>query len=124
MKRKLVLGMFMVVLGIVSCLFGQDGATTGDKQPNVAGTWHLSWQGRRGDREGTLEIQQDGSKLRGTFDMEGSPTPVSGNIQGNKVSLTATGGKKKKSLSFNGTVDGNKMSGTTQQGSEWSASRQ
>lgn len=122
MKRKLLLGMFTVILGIVSCLSAQEAASSSDEPAKIAGVWHLSWHGRRGDREATFEIQQDGTKLTGTFDMEGRPTPVSGSIRGSKVSFTAAG--KKKSISFNGTVDGNKMSGTTQQGSSWSASRQ
>jgi hypothetical protein len=113
----------MVVIGLGSCLFAQEETAGNDKpgSTGITGTWHLSWQGKRA-REATLELQQDGSKLTGTFNTEGDSGPVSGKVKGSNVSFKGKG--KKKSLSFNGTIDGNKMSGTTQYGTSWNASRQ
>lgn len=34
---------------------------------NVSGKWQVSWQARLGTEQATIELQQDGSKLRGTF---------------------------------------------------------
>lgn len=121
-NRKLLSGMFVAVLGIASCLFAQDATTPNAGPANVGGTWQLSSQGKRGDRDGTLAIRQDGSKLDGTFDMKGRSGPLSGSVEGNHISFTTEGTKG--TVSFQGTVDGNKMSGTTKQGSSWSATRQ
>jgi len=122
MNRKLLSGIFVAILGIASCLVAQDQAVPNAGPANVAGTWQLSWQGKRGDRDGTLAIRQDGSKLDGTFDMKGKSGPLSGKVDGNRVSFLAEG--KKGTVTFQGTVDGNSMSGTTKQGSSWSATRQ
>jgi hypothetical protein len=122
MKRKLLSGIFVAILGIASCLVAQDQATPNAGPVNVAGTWQLSYQGKRGDHGGTLAIRQDGSKLDGTFDMKGKSGPLSGKVDGNRVSFSAEGNKG--TVTFQGTVDGNTMSGTTKQGSSWSATRQ
>jgi hypothetical protein len=123
-NKTLLAGLFVVILG-VTCLVAQDtdnsGANNGDSA-KAAGTWQMQWQGRRGQQNGTLQIQQDGSKLSGTFQMMGRSAPLSGNIDGNKVSFSASG--ERRSLAFTGTLDGNKMSGTTERGAPWNATRQ
>jgi hypothetical protein len=82
----------------------------------------MSWQGRKGAREATLQIQQAGSKLSGTFEAQGGSAPLSGSVRGDKISLTAAGEKKERT--FIGTVEGNKMSGTMKRGGSWTATRQ
>ncbi len=91
--------------------------------PSITGSWQLSFTSPQGDqRQASLQIQQKGSKLTGTFQGQRGSAPLSGSIQGNQVSLTVKAGGR--AISLSGTVDGNKMSGTTAQGGPWSATRQ
>ncbi len=84
--------------------------------PAVAGNWQVSWQGRQGTQQGTLQFQQDGSKLTGTMEGERGSAPLSGTVNGNTVSFTVEmkGERRSMTLAFTGTVDGDKMSGTFQ----------
>ncbi len=90
---------------------------------NVAGSWQMSWTDNDGtQKQGTLSIQQDSSKLSGTFTGQRGTFPLSGSIQGNHVSLTV--GPPRHQFTFSGDVDGSKMSGTTPQNTAWTASKQ
>jgi hypothetical protein len=90
---------------------------------SAAGNWQVSWTGRDGSpKQGSMQIQQSGANLSGTFQAPRGSTKLSGNLQGNQVSLNIKAGKQQ--LTMTGTVDGNKMAGTTGQGSAWSATRQ
>lgn len=91
--------------------------------PEIAGTWQLSFTDMRGNaRQATLDIQQNGSSLSGKFHGERGSGSLTGTLQGTQVSMTVSGHGRE--ISFTGTVDGSKMSGTTAQGSSWSATRQ
>jgi hypothetical protein len=110
----------------ISGLLIQNSAQSNDQSANVQGNWQLSWQGRRGRTiQATLTIQQDGTKLSGTFGGQGGMAngsfPLTGSIQGSDVSFSVTGTRMP--LTFKGTVDGSKMSGTMQQGTPWTATR-
>jgi hypothetical protein len=51
---------------------------------NIGGSWQLSWQGRGGSQQATIQIQQDGSNLSGTFqDSGGSSSQLIGSVAGN-----------------------------------------
>ena len=88
---------------------------------NIAGKWQVSWQGKKKSREATMEIQQEDSKLSGTFEAQGGSKPLNGTLQGNRVSRNVGG--EKRAINLTGMVEGDKMSGTTEQGSSWSATR-
>lgn len=91
--------------------------------PSVAGNWMMSWEARnRTQRKVTMQIKQDGSKLSGTFESERGSAPLKGSLQGNQVSFSVK--LPKRQGSFTGKVDGDKMSGTTEQGTSWTATRQ
>jgi hypothetical protein len=113
-------------ISATSSLLAQDSAQGSDQAANVAGTWQLSFQGRRGTMQATLTIQQDGTKLSGTLAglgrMRNGSSPLTGSMEGNNVSFSVTGGRMP--LTFKGTLDGDKMSGTMQQGTPWTATRQ
>ena len=97
---------------------GQDSSAS-----SLTGNWQISFTDMQGNpRQGSLEIHQDGSKLSGTFQGQRGSGALSGSLQGNQVSMTVKAHGRE--LTFSGTVDGSKMSGTTGQGSSWSASRQ
>jgi hypothetical protein len=83
---------------------------------NIGGSWQLSWQGRGGSQQATIQIQQDGSNLSGTFqDSGGSSSQLTGSVAGNNVSfsLQIQGGRTM-TLAFTGNINGDKMSGTFQ----------
>jgi len=91
--------------------------------PKIAGKWQFVLEMPHGNRAGVLTLQQDGAKLSGACEVEKHGTStVTGSIQGAKVSMKIElhGG----SFSLLGTVDGNKMSGTTEPaGGTWKATR-
>ena len=89
----------------------------------VAGNWQVSWTGANGNqRQGTMQIKQDGGKLSGTFQGQRGSASLKGSLQGNQVSFSVK--LRKHQASFTGTVNGDKMSGTTKQGASWTATRQ
>lgn len=96
----------------------------GADAPTIAGKWQFVLDMSHGKRSGVLAIQQDGAKLSGTGELEKHGTStITGAIEGAKVSikLELHGG----SFTFLGTVEGDKMSGTTDPaGGTWKASRQ
>lgn len=89
---------------------------------DVSGSWQVSYVGRQGNRQATLQIKQDGAKLSGSFEAARGSAPLSGKLNGKQVSFTVKMPRRK--VSFTGTIDGDKMSGTTEQGTSWSATRQ
>lgn len=90
---------------------------------NLSGRWQLSCPNRKGGvRQVTLEIQQDGSKLSGSFSGPRHSGNLSGSVQGSQVSLQIAGGAR--SISLTGTTDGNTMTVHTRKGVSCSAARQ
>jgi hypothetical protein len=61
-----------------------------------------------------MQIQQDRSKLGGTFEDESGSSQMTGSIAGNKVSFSVQIPGRPMTLALTGTVDGDKMSGTFQ----------
>ena len=102
--------------------FVQDASQPAGEIASVVGKWLLSWEGRKKSRQATLDIQQDGSKLTGTFGEQSGSEPLSGSVQGNRVSISVDG--KKGSITFTGTVKGNRITGKTSDGASWMATRQ
>jgi hypothetical protein len=101
----------------------QNAAQGDQTAADVTGSWQVSWTGRNGDqRQATLQLKQDGDKLSGTFMGERGSVGVKGSVKGNQISFDVKMPRRK--VPFSGTVDGNKMSGTTEQGASWSATRQ
>jgi hypothetical protein len=95
-----------------SLLLAQDSQSNNSPPANVAGAWQISWQGRSGIQQATMQIQQDGTKLSGTFDDASGSASVTGSVAGNKVSFSVQVQEHPVTLAFAGTVDGDKMSGT------------
>jgi hypothetical protein len=69
-----------------------------------------------------MQIKQDGKKLSGSFQGKRGSAPLKGRLSGNQVSFNVK--TRKHEASFTGTVNGDKMSGTTEQGASWTATRQ
>jgi len=100
----------------IPLLFAQESQSNNSQPSNISGAWQISWEGRGGSRQATIQFQQDGSKLSGTFqDSAGGSSQLTGNIAGNNVSFSVqVQGGRAITLAFTGTVNGDKMSGTFQ----------
>ncbi|WP_446743077.1 hypothetical protein [Silvibacterium acidisoli] len=90
---------------------------------SVAGNWTLSFTAPNGEaKQATLAIEQDGAKLSGSFKGQRGSAALSGSLQGNQVSLSINAHGHQ--IELNGTLDGDKMSGSSGNGKPWSATRQ
>jgi hypothetical protein len=95
----------------------------------VAGTWQMTNQGRNGVQTNTLTLTQDGT-LKGTMKgMNGMEIPLdNGTVSGNNIDFTVTrqGRNGEVKVEYKGTVDGDTIKGTFQQGEnsvDWTAKR-
>jgi len=96
-------------------LLAQDSGSNDSQPANLGGSWQLSWQNRGSSEQATLQIQQDGSALSGTFQDSSGSSQLTGSTDGNNVSFgVQVQGRRTMTLTFTGTVDGDKMSGTVQ----------
>lgn len=86
--------------------------------PNVAGNWRFACNGRRGEHDAALQIQQDGAKLMGTYSATRGSELLTGSIDGTRISLNA--GR----LTFTGDIDGASMRGQNERGRPCSATRE
>ena len=82
------------------------------------GTWNLTMQTPMGERRSTLTLSTAGGTLTGKQEAEGNTTDIAdGTVNGNdlswKVSIT---NPMPLTLTFNGTVDGNNLTGTADTG--------
>ena len=78
-----------------------------------------------GKMTGPLTIQQDGLKVTGTFETEHTgKLPFHGSVEGEKIMFTMETPGGQMTISFEGNIDGDKLSGTTKPlNGEWSAVR-
>jgi hypothetical protein len=107
--------LFVLLFGLTPSLLAQDATQGGSQPASVAGKWTMSWQGREGARQGTLQLQQDGSKITGTLDGDRGSVPVTGTVDGNNLSFsTQSQGRHNFTMVYTGTVDGDKISGSFQ----------
>jgi opacity protein-like surface antigen len=82
---------------------------------NISGRWEVSWQARLGTDQAVVELQQSGSKLTGTFRDPHHTCPLSGTIDGKNISFEVEfQAARPYTIGFKGTVDGEKISGTSQ----------
>jgi hypothetical protein len=96
------------ILLLASC-----SAFAAQNQPAaVAGKWQLSWEARLGTERGTVLLEQQESKLSGTYQGRLGSPKVSGNIEGKNVVLNLDfPGSHPFTLVFKGIVEGDKMAG-------------
>ena len=82
---------------------------------DVAGKWQVSWQGRLGTEQCTLQFQQDGTKLTGTLQDQRGLAPLSGTVDDKQVSFEVKfQGPRPFTTRFTGVVDAAKIEGTSQ----------
>jgi len=90
---------------------------------NVAGTWKVSVTGAAGNAEQTIVLQQDRSKITGSFKGPKQSGPLEGTVDGKNISFHV---RSRVPLDYKGTVDGDAMKGTlTGRGKtgDWTATR-
>jgi hypothetical protein len=107
---------FLICLLATPLLLAQDSESSNSQPAKIDGAWQLSWEGRGGSQQATVNIQQDGSKLSGTFqDPRGGSSSLTGSVDGNNVAFSVQmQGRRTMTMAFTGTLDGDKMSGTFQ----------
>jgi hypothetical protein len=101
---SILLGSCFMVLS--SALYAQTSAA------NVSGKWQISWEARIGTERDLIQLDQENSKLTGSFQGRLGSPKVSGNVDGKNILLRLYfPGKQPYSLIFTGVIDGDKMSG-------------
>ena len=84
----------------------------------VDGTWNLTMQTPMGNREVKLVLSAAGSALSGEFQAPQGNSPVTGSADGGSISFSTnfTGAMGPMELKFEGTHEGDGLSGTVQFG--------
>jgi hypothetical protein len=76
------------------------------KPADVSGRWQVSWEGRLGVEQCTLQLHQDGEKLTGTLQDLHGVSPVSGTVVDKEILFDAQfSGKRPFTIRFKGTVE-------------------
>ena len=103
-RRGSIAAALGVVLGCAICA----PAVLAQSTPVLTGKWQLACSGRKGQtRQISLEIEQQGSTLTGSYTGGRRSGQLNGSAQGNQVSFELAG--KRRSASFIGTADGNNL---------------
>jgi hypothetical protein len=94
----------------------QNSSATPDiKNQDISGQWQVAWTGRLGTEQCTLQIEQASGKLKGTLQDQRGSSQLSGTVDGTKVSFDVQfSGPHPFTTRFTGTVDADKMTGTSQ----------
>jgi hypothetical protein len=84
----------------------------------VDGSWNISIDTPMGTRQASLDLKADGAALTGTQSADGQSGPIQdGSVEGNKVSWKVDiTNPMPLTLTFTGTVDGDKISGDADTG--------
>jgi hypothetical protein len=95
---------------------GENASASSTAKPvDVAGKWQVAWQGRLGTELCTIELQQDSNKLKGTLQDQRGFSPLSGTVDGKKVTFDVQfGGPRPFTTRFTGNLDTDKIEGTSQ----------
>jgi len=109
-----------VVLGVAmlsACLLASE--------LHVGGNWEMTMDSPHGKMTGPLTLQQDGTKITGTYETEhAGKLAINGKVDGEKILFTMEVPGGQMTISFEGVKDGDKLSGTTKPlNGEWSAVR-
>jgi len=89
----------------------------------VAGNWQMSVETPHGTVAGPFVVRQEGAAITLTYSTEVFGTASgTGTMEGSKVSFSLS--TEAGAVGFSGTVDGSKMSGTTEMGGAWTATRE
>ncbi len=119
--RKLFLVAFLLV--------GLFAVTASAQSKSVAGEWDGAFETPGGDRPFKVVLKVDGDKVTGTAKRSSGDVPLQGTIKGKDItfSYTISYNGNNLTMSFAGTVDGDKMTGSVSFGGNadapWTARR-
>ncbi|HEX9701034.1 MAG TPA: hypothetical protein VGD06_16400 [Acidobacteriota bacterium] len=115
-------------LALVAALSLATGTAYSMQNADVTGKWTMTFSIGDNERTLMLDLTQDGTNITGTSQAEGQeePSPVTGTIEGNNITLNISGGLGGRGgrgagrrggggrgpTAWEGTVDGDTMSGT------------
>lgn len=118
--RTSLVGALALVFGFAVCA----PAVLAQSSSDLSGKWQLSCTGgRKGKtRQISLNIEQQGSTLSGSYSGGRRSGQLNGNVQGNQVSFQLGGARG--TASFTGTMDGNTLRVQTARGFSCTATRQ
>src|SRR5262245_9932793 len=87
-------------------------------QTDMSGEWAIQFQAPQGPQEFTMYVQQQGPRLTGRLTSEYGEFPLRGNIDGNTFTInwSMPDAGRELAITFNGTVEGDKMTGTAKLG--------
>ena len=118
-NRLRVFALGLATLLLAHCVV----ALAADEPSNVAGTWNVSVSGAAGSAQQTIVLQQDGTKISGTFKGPRQSGPLEGMVDGKNITFHV---KTHVPLDYKGTIEGDTMKGTmTGKGKtgDWTATR-
>ncbi len=119
MKKSLILA--TLILGLT--------AVTAYALVDVSGVWEMTSEGRQGPMTRDITIVQDGDKITVTMPgRQGDEITGEGTVDGSQIqwSITRETPRGEFTMTYEGTVDGDTMSGTMQvmdREMEWSAKK-
>jgi hypothetical protein len=87
-------------------------------QADMSGEWAVSFTSPQGPQEFTMYVQQQGPRLSGRLTSEYGEFPLRGSVDGNTFTInwSMPDGGRELAITFNGTVDGDTMTGTAKLG--------
>jgi hypothetical protein len=112
--RRSISGALVALVALAGCTAREHGVT---------GRWQLSWRGRIGTEQAILAMRSHGQALGGSFDGAHGSLPLSGSLQGTRVSFTVDfPGPPAYRILFSGVVQADRIEGKAQpQGVDGSA---
>ena len=95
---------------------GQVAEKPAHAQPaDVGGDWQVSWQGRLGEEQCVLHLQQEGAKLTGSLKTSHGLSSLSGTVDEKRISFDVRfEGPRSFTTRFAGIANGGKIEGTSQ----------
>lgn len=117
-RTKAILG---GLLAFATLVFGAVRASPKDqpllKPAKIAGKWRFAWDVRLGRVRGVLDLKQKADQVSGTFfeEINGHTYSLSGSLQGKDIvfDVPFPEGSRPFTIEFTGTVDRDKMTGTS-----------
>ena len=118
-----------IITGLVVLLSAGLAAPQGAAPKTVAGAWELTIKGpaAHGDLTATMDLEQNGKKVTGSFTAHGTTHTVAGEFTGSDLSLQTTDTPADSGITFNAKLtDGGTLSGylsSSMGDMKWTASR-
>jgi hypothetical protein len=135
-------GMIMRLFVIAAICLGATGVVAADSPVNVAGKWKLVWNVEHGPGQTSpqtmnilLNVAQSAGQVSGKavvmLDVDKEPPanqdthPISGSVEGANIAFAIPPHYESPDfkITFSGAIDGNSMSGKTNMGDRWTATR-